>query len=41
MDELVLGPYDHTQRNVDEKGNVLFPASKNQKYIKFNKVLSK
>lgn len=41
MDELVLGPYDHAQRNVDEKGNVLFPASKNQKYIKLNKVLSK
>ncbi|ABR30472.1 ribonucleoside-triphosphate reductase [Thermosipho melanesiensis] len=43
IDEAILGPYDHDQRNTDKDGNLLFPASKNQKYIILgrNKVCTK
>ncbi|WP_232218217.1 MULTISPECIES: 4Fe-4S cluster-binding domain-containing protein [unclassified Thermosipho (in: thermotogales)] len=37
MDEGILGPYEHDKRNIDENGNLLFPASKNQKYVKFSR----
>jgi anaerobic ribonucleoside-triphosphate reductase activating protein len=40
IDEFVLGPYEHELRNVDKNGNVLFPASKNQKYIKREGILT-
>jgi anaerobic ribonucleoside-triphosphate reductase activating protein len=39
IDEFVLGPYRHDMRNVDENGNILFPASTNQLYITHDELL--
>lgn len=38
IDRFVLGKFDYTQLNTDSEGNVLFPASKNQKVLTYEEL---